>query len=73
MRSVERIEAEIRKLGANEVRALAKWLQAYIASGGERKTAPGGDVCAKWRGRGRLPVGKTTDEYLTLIRDADSR
>ncbi len=26
---------------------------------------------AKWRGRGRLPSGKTTDDYLRLIRDDD--
>jgi hypothetical protein len=26
----------------------------------------------KWRGRGQLPVGKNTDEYLSLIRDDHS-
>ena len=25
----------------------------------------------KWRGRGRLPAGKTPDEYLHLTRDAN--
>ena len=31
------------------------------------------DVFEKWRGRGRLPVRASTDEYLRLIRDGDSR
>lgn len=26
-----------------------------------------------WRGRGKPPVGQTTDEYLRLTRDGDSR
>ena len=29
------------------------------------------DPYEKWRGRGRLPIGKTTDEYLNLIRNGD--
>jgi hypothetical protein len=36
--------------------------------------APAGkSVYQKWRGRGRLPVGRNTDEYLRLTRDGDSR
>ena len=31
------------------------------------------DVFEKWRGRGRLPVGTGTDDYLRLIRDGDRR
>ncbi len=31
------------------------------------------DVVSRWRGRGKLPVGRTTDEYLRTIRDADGR
>jgi bifunctional DNA-binding transcriptional regulator/antitoxin component of YhaV-PrlF toxin-antitoxin module len=31
------------------------------------------DVFEKWRGRGRLLTGASTDEYLRLIRDGDSR
>jgi bifunctional DNA-binding transcriptional regulator/antitoxin component of YhaV-PrlF toxin-antitoxin module len=31
------------------------------------------DPFEKWRGRGRLPLGKTADEYLRLIRDGDGR
>jgi bifunctional DNA-binding transcriptional regulator/antitoxin component of YhaV-PrlF toxin-antitoxin module len=27
----------------------------------------------KWRGRGKLPVGQTTDEHLRLTLDGDSR
>ena len=30
------------------------------------------DPFEKWRGRGRLPTGKTVDEYLRLARDGDS-
>ena len=26
---------------------------------------------AKWRGRGRLPAGRNTDDYLHLTRDAN--
>lgn len=35
------------------------------------KTA--GDPFEKWRGRGRLPFGENTDEYLDVIRDGNSR
>ena len=31
------------------------------------------DVFEKWRGRGQLPGGTNTDDYLRLIRDGDSR
>ena len=31
------------------------------------------DVFEKWRGRGALPAGANTDNYLRLIRDGDSR
>ncbi len=31
------------------------------------------DPFEKWRGRGQLPAGKTTEEYLRLIRDGDGR
>jgi antitoxin PrlF len=31
------------------------------------------DVVEKWLGRGKLPVGKDTDDYLRIIRDDDSR
>ena len=31
------------------------------------------DAFEKWRGRGRLPAGANTDDYLKLIRDGDSR
>ncbi len=43
----------------------------------------GGEIIAKkdlsntkgsrWRGRGKLPVGKNVDQYLTSIRDDDGR
>lgn len=31
------------------------------------------DPFEKWRGAGRLPAGKTAEEYLRLARDGDSR
>jgi hypothetical protein len=31
------------------------------------------DSFEKWRARGQLPAGATTDEYLSVIRDGDSR
>lgn len=33
----------------------------------------GPDAFEKWRGRGRLPAGASTDEYLRLTRDGDGR
>lgn len=33
--------------------------------------AGAGDPFSKWRGRGRLPIVGTVNEYLRLIRDAD--
>ena len=33
--------------------------------------AASGDPFAKWRGRGKLPRGKTADQYLKEIRGAD--
>jgi len=29
------------------------------------------DAFAKWRGRGKIPRGRSVDQYLTEIRDAD--
>jgi hypothetical protein len=36
-----------------------------------KKTEP--DLFEKWRGRGQLPAGTSTDEYLRLTRDGDRR
>jgi len=33
----------------------------------------GPDAFEKWRGRGQLPAGANTDEYLGLIRDGHRR
>ena len=33
----------------------------------------GNDPFGRWRGRGTVPAGQTTDEYLRLTRDGDSR
>lgn len=34
---------------------------------------PEADAFARWRGKGRLPAGTSTDEYLSEARDADRR
>jgi len=31
------------------------------------------DVFDKWRGRGKLPIGKNNDEYLQLVRHGHRR
>jgi AbrB family looped-hinge helix DNA binding protein len=31
------------------------------------------DVFSKWQGKGHLPFGKTTDDYLKAIRDGNRR
>jgi hypothetical protein len=36
-----------------------------------QKTIPAQNAFAKWRGRGHLPAGKNTDDYLHLTRDAN--
>lgn len=33
----------------------------------------GVDPVAKWRGRGKLPAGQTTDAYLRRVRDGHRR
>jgi AbrB family looped-hinge helix DNA binding protein len=45
----------------NQVGTLVAW----------KKVEP--DVFEKWRGRGVLPAGANTDNYLRLIRDGDRR
>lgn len=72
MSSAVEIESAIRKLPAAEARAVAQWLQEYLAhEAGGKAQAPSGNAFAKWRGRGRLPVGKNTDDYLRLTRDGN--
>ena len=74
MSSTAEIESAIRELPSAEARAVAHWLQDYLAHGGNGKPqAPAGNAFAKWRGRGRLPFGKNTDDYLQLTRDGNSR
>jgi len=72
MSSAVEIESAIRKLPTAEARAVAQWLQEYLAHEAEGKTqVPSSDAFAKWRGRGRLPAGKNTDDYLRLTRDGN--
>ena len=72
MSSTAEIESAIRGLPAVEARAIAQWLQNYLAhEAGVQPRTPGGNAFAKWRGRGHLPAGKNTDEYLRLTRDGN--
>lgn len=52
-----------------EVLQFLKTLERQRAQGGSK--TPAQAVFAKWRGRGHLPAGKNTDDYLHLIRDAN--
>src|SRR2546428_820210 len=65
------IETAIRRLPSAEARALAQWLQEYLAREAAPPAPPAGDAFAKWRGRGRLPVGRNADDYLRLTRDGN--
>jgi hypothetical protein len=67
------IEIAIRQLPAAEARKLAPWLQNYLAGEVAPAAPPAREAFAKWRGRGRLPVGRTTDDYLRLTRDGNGR
>lgn len=71
MSTAAEIETAIRQLPATEARAVAKWLQDYLVSEVDRQVPPAGDAFAKWRGRGRLPVGRNADDYLQLTRDGN--
>jgi len=71
MSTAAEIERAIRKLPAVEARAVANWLQEYLVREVGPPPPPAGNVFAKWRGRGRLPVGHNADEYLQLTRDGN--
>ena len=73
MSTAAEIESALRELPATEARAVARWLQDYLAHEGNGKTQTPRNAFAKWRGRGRLPAGKNTDDYLQLTRDGNSR
>ena len=65
------IENAIRGLPTTEAQAVAKWLQDYLARKAATPTPIAADIFVKWRGRGRLPVGRNTDEYLQLTRNGN--
>ncbi len=71
MSTAAEIEAAIRQLPAAEARAVAQWLQDYLGPQSDRPASPTGEAFAKWRGRGRLPVGRNADDYLPLTRDGN--
>ena len=74
MSNAAEIENALRQLPTAEAHAVARWLRDYLAHDGNGKTQDKPrNAFAKWRGRGRLPVGKNTDDYLQLTRDGDSR
>lgn len=71
MSSAAEIEIAIRQLPTAEARAVAKWLQEYLGREVDQPTPLAGDAFTKWRGQGRLPAGRNTDDYLHLIRDGN--
>ncbi|MDB6058212.1 MAG: hypothetical protein JWO95_2056 [Verrucomicrobiales bacterium] len=71
MSTAAEIEDTIRQLPASEAKAVANWLQEYLLHSTQPISRAGKSAFEKWRGRGKLPVGRTVDEYLTLTRDAN--
>ena len=65
------IEAAIRELPLTEARAIAQWLEAYLSKKGTAPAPVTEHAFSKWRGRGRLPLGQNTDDYLRLISDGN--
>jgi len=43
------------------------------SDGAEHNLGNWEEIFAKWRGRGHLPAGKTTADYLRLTRDGNGR
>jgi hypothetical protein len=72
MSATEIIE-QIKRLPASERAQVTKYVVEHDDSWMPESFKRGmADVAfAKWRGRGHLPAGKNTDEYLHLTRDAN--
>jgi hypothetical protein len=72
MSATEIIE-QIKNLSASERARVAKFVveqdDSWIPESFKQGMADA--AFAKWRGRGRLPAGKNTDDYLRLTRDAN--
>ena len=72
MSATEIIE-QIKALPANERAQVTKYVvehdDSWIPESFKQGMADAAFV--KWRGRGRLPAGKNTDDYLCLTRDAN--
>ena len=70
MSATEIIE-QIKNLPANERAQVTKYVMEHDDSWipDEFKKGLAEVALAKWRGRGHLPTGKNTDDYLGLIRD----
>lgn len=71
MNTAADIEFAIRQLPTTEARAVAQWLQEYLVRAVTPPETLAGDAFAKWRGQGRLPVGRNADDYLHLVRDGN--
>ena len=69
--TVAEIEKAIRALPQEEARALLNRLEILLASPSVRQPLTDEDI-AKWRGRFKLPFGKSVDDYIRIIRDGDS-
>jgi hypothetical protein len=72
MSATEIIE-QFKGLPANERAQVAKYVvehdNSWVPESFKQGMADAAFV--KWRGRGHLPAGKNTDDYLHLIRDAN--
>lgn len=64
--SAREIEEAIRQLPPDEAKAMALRLQHAPLKHGSRLTAA--ERLRKWSGKGKLPVGSNSDEYLEIIR-----
>lgn len=73
MSTAAEIEDAIRQLPKSEAKAVAMWLQEYLLRQTPSPALASNAAFSKWRGRGKLPVGRNADEYLKLTRDADGR
>ncbi len=68
MSAQEILIEEIKRQPEPVLRQVLKFLKTLERQ--RTQKTPDKNVFAKWRGRGHLPAGKNTDDYLHLTRDA---
>jgi hypothetical protein len=71
MSAQEILMEEIKRQPEPVLREVLHFLKTLERAQKAGVTAPAKNVFAKWRGRGHLPAGKNTDDYLRLTRDAN--